>query len=430
MRVAKFALFVGILAVTACALPDEQSSSTKRTHVAVPEVRFKEQKYADLEAVIPGFGGYYADRDNIVVWLVDLSQRDHASDILQDRLQRLLSSPFIDRTTGEVFERNTSFRHAGYSFLELNEWRNRLFSPVLRTGGMASMGIDLRENAIHIGVLDDGIRQAVYAIAEDLSVPDDALRVVLEDHPLLDTHTLSSQFNGQAPPGVAIEVVHSGGFITSPCTLGFAANTATSTGFFTNSHCTENRFQDDNNTVRQPDISGNRLGEEAEDPPSFSCFFGGAIFPCGFSDAARFEHDVASDATVEFGKIVRTEHSSGSKVVDHLNPTFNIVGEWTETVGLEVDKIGAATGWTYGTLESTCMDVPVEYDGVFVVMQCQSVATYHSAASDSGAPVFRFNFTSDVELAGLHWGRRTDGKRFYSSVENIHVDFSEVFTTF
>jgi hypothetical protein len=78
---------------------------------------------------------------------------------------------------------------------------------------------------------------------------------------------------------------------------------------------------------------------------------------------------------------------------------------------------GAATGWTYGNVSQTCMDVYSE--GYYFLCQDFVVAT--GTFGDSGAPVFQFN-GDVVTFYGLLRGGAPDHYSF-SSYGNINSDF-------
>jgi hypothetical protein len=96
-------------------------------------------------------------------------------------------------------------------------------------------------------------------------------------------------------------------------------------------------------------------------------------------------------------------------------------GGWL-LVGTRIDKMGRTTGWTWGEVTETCVDIPdwfVEYYGPGTSLLCQTEANYNSDPGDSGAPVFTWPLYGDeVTLRGIHVGRytREDGwvRRLFS----------------
>lgn len=91
----------------------------------------------------------------------------------------------------------------------------------------------------------------------------------------------------------------------------------------------------------------------------------------------------------------------GSITIDSQNPPMTIVGEFPYPVGGEmVDKMGRTTGWTYGFVKKTCVDMLLSaYSGSGVgLLLCQDWASYWNDKGDSGSPVFRY-YGSTVRAA-------------------------------
>jgi hypothetical protein len=74
--------------------------------------------------------------------------------------------------------------------------------------------------------------------------------------------------------------------------------------------------------------------------------------------------------------------------------------------GQEANKIGRTTGWTYGTVTETCVDVLAS--GTNHIRLCQSIVDAGVNSGDSGSPVFALRRGSDVTLLGILWGGSTD----------------------
>jgi hypothetical protein len=96
------------------------------------------------------------------------------------------------------------------------------------------------------------------------------------------------------------------------------------------------------------------------------------------------------------------------------------------------DKMGRTTGWTYGFVKKTCVDMnKTSYAGPGIGrILCNDWSSYHSNNGDSGSPVFRW-YGSTVRLAGLHWGGITSGGTRYaimSAMWNIEADLGALST--
>jgi hypothetical protein len=88
--------------------------------------------------------------------------------------------------------------------------------------------------------------------------------------------------------------------------------------------------------------------------------------------------------------------------------------------GALVEKVGFATGWTYGYIDETCRDT-WDQDHVF---KCQYSAAIWTAGGDSGSPYFqRDPLTGDVKLTGLH-SSRAGGVALFSPWWRVSDEYS------
>lgn len=100
-----------------------------------------------------------------------------------------------------------------------------------------------------------------------------------------------------------------------------------------------------------------------------------------------------------------------------------------------LDKMGSATGWTWGYVMETCEDVRGETG---VVIECSDEVDFPLAWGDSGAPVFRHKVGLDVELRGIVFGMREEGtgrngvyrKGYFQDLKQIEKDFGSPLTVF
>jgi hypothetical protein len=98
----------------------------------------------------------------------------------------------------------------------------------------------------------------------------------------------------------------------------------------------------------------------------------------------------------------------------------------TPPIGTTLDKIGRTTGWTYGSLVSTC-ETTTQYENGYPTgrtLLCQNRVNAKSDFGDSGSPVFSFTengYGGNYELRGILWGG--NGTQFlYSPIENIQSE--------
>jgi hypothetical protein len=119
----------------------------------------------------------------------------------------------------------------------------------------------------------------------------------------------------------------------------------------------------------------------------------------------------------------------GSKEIDPFHPRFTIVDSM-ELIpsGTELDRVGIASGWVYGTLTESCVNERVFSDGVQTDFWILCSGTFDATLreGDSGGPVFKvLNLPSgEVELAGIAWSGGFRRTRF-SKYAHISYDLTD-----
>lgn len=174
------------------------------------------------------------------------------------------------------------------------------------------------------------------------------------------------------------------------------------------------------------------VGNEFSDPAAQGCGAFGQI-PCRPSDAAMFT--IPNDSS-EFGYLARTESPSsgdntGSRVIDTSNPRFTIGHRvLNPPQGDTVHKMGAAAGWTYGTIAQTCDEIGLDPDGdgsTDYIITCAYETDFRLDEGDSGGPVFYWSGGDNVTLVGVavgHDGTITEvaGDGYFASLGAIDDD--------
>ena len=226
------------------------------------------------------------------------------------------------------------------------------------------------------------------------------------------------------------------------CTLGFSALRDGVDAFITNAHCTYELWAADGTPFYQPlpPLLGNYIGAELDDPGAArTCRKGSLYYLCRYSDAVLVEY--ADDVDFAVGRIARTTWrstnptQSGSTTIDPADPYFEVF--WVDKYpshGETVHKMGVTTGWTSGTVVSTCETAL----WVVMALACQYRATYASAGGDSGAPVFKWDGVtrppdpplrengSGATLTGIHWGRRDASSAWFSPLGGVEKDLGQL----
>lgn len=384
---------------------------------------------------IAGLGGYHFEAGDLVI---SLTSAGHAA------AARAALAGVASRGTGR-----TSVRPARYTFLQLREWRDAWWERILDVSGVTFVDLDEVANRITIGIAEPAARARVLDLLRHSGIPVDALGFEPAGYP----RTASELFYAPDQTGWPAQ----GDSITSyrrpleggleityrplganpgdaiRCTLGFIAVLNGVRVAITAGHCSHRMWDLDQTLHYQsaPGI-GRNIGYEYRDPNASSCGFLSA-YVCRHSETSAIA--LESEVGGSLGYIVRPVGPPplgtnpyiilrGSLLVDASNPRFQIAGKATSyTVGESADKVGAATGWTSGTIRKTCTDMPA--DRSWSKLRCQMWADFSSSGGDSGGPVFRPLADGTVLLLGLYWGTVTaDGQKYgaFSTPERIEMD--------
>jgi hypothetical protein len=351
-----------------------------------------DQEFSRIAAAVPGFGGLFYDENGIAnVYLTDPSRAAE--------FQRAGAEVRI--LTGQ------------YDFRDLARWRDDLLALMSRPE-VVLLDVDERRNRVRLGV-DQGASAAALAAIEGALAASGAPResVMVEAvAPILPLATLRDRVR-PVPGGVQIA------FNNFLCTLGFNAVRGGVQGFVTNSHCSGTQGGVQNTVFYQnTNASGNRIGIETADPN----YFTGSPCPagrrCRYSDSSFARLD--STSTDQFARIARTTSSgnqTGSITVSTTASRFVIAATASfPSAGQTLNKMGRTTGWTRGTVQSTCVNVNVS--GTTITQLCQSIVGAGSGGGDSGSPVFSASTSSsnvNATLYGILWGGDTAGTIFVMS---------------
>jgi hypothetical protein len=367
---------------------------------------------------VPGFGGFFLDQGGRpTVYLKDPGQRGAAEQALAGTLRALGKSP-----TDLTVMKGT------YEYRQLHQWFTRAQPEALAVPGAVFADLDEGSNRLRLGVESGDAETRVRGTLARLGIPSEAV-VVERTEPI---HMVATLRNVVTPRRGGLQISF-GSFI---CTLGF--NTVAGSGFIitrsfiTNSHCTNVRGGVESTKYHQP-VAPNFIGTEVSDPAYFTGIPCPAGRKCRFSDAARARY--ATGVGSDLGGIARTTFRSvanGSIIINGANPYFNITSEVSPIQGVPVNKVGRTTGWTYGTINGTCIAANVS--GTNITLLCQSrtaagVIPGKVGPGDSGSPVFYWGGGSNVALVGLLWGGNSSGTSFvFSSMSGIEHELGALRT--
>jgi hypothetical protein len=370
--------------------------------------------FAEVASRVPGFGGLFVGPDGTLH--IDLLDQ-RLGRAAQETIEAIFGPERLPLSGIQVLQ-------GQYSFVQLKAWHERLMPQVLAIPGVILTDIDETENRLRVGVEAQALQGVVEAQLASLGIPREA--VIVEETEAIEfaSHTLQSFVR----PLVGGLQINFGNFV---CTLGFLAIRAGVQGLVTNSHCTNIQGGVEGTVYHQPLASGttNRIGQEIADP----VYFTGGSCPagrrCRYSDSAfaRVPHPSGPAVSISRGFIARpTSANTGALTISHTTPRFRIVGETSfPVVGETLNKVGRTTGWTRGTVSSTCVNTNVANSNITLL--CQDFVNAGVAGGDSGSPVFRVTnspASGDVRLYGVLWGS-SGGTRFvFSAIGSFNVQRS------
>lgn len=403
-------------------------------------IRPEEAEFHRLAQEIAGFGGFYFDEGGTVVaYVTDISRSEQARTAVQN---------LIDRSgLGSIEARSVLIRQGKYAFPELAAWRDRITDPVLDIEGVLSVDADEARNRVAVGVARSSVQGHVERVLAEFNVPRDAVLIEVEEEmlnlvseePNLSTGS-GSRVDSRVDPlqgGVQIArwVDRSTGKITR-CSLGAVVRRDGLRLFLTASHCSERSWDHDNTVFYQPVPDYNdayRIGHEYQDVQGTSCGFL-SVNVCRYSDALLARTD---DGVLDaLGRIARTRYAAssivpdtiGSLEIDTQTPYFGIIGKTTAYSGQPVQKMGARTGWTRGTVNQTCVDKPAQRS--YSKLRCQTETTAWVSRGDSGGPVFLLQSDGTAYLLGIMWGRTKSGSySYYSPITGIEQELGTLTVT-
>ena len=373
-----------------------------------------EKEFVEIAQQVPGYAGDWYDGATRVVALTDPNSQDVALKVLGSSDSAEQGMHVQAKMGG-----GTRFVAADFDYLTLRDYRDRAADGVLNVPGATYLDLDEMANRVVVGILDESYRGDVEARFKEADVPAEATEVVVTG-PIVENTTLQ-QFHRPLEGGWQIQ--NASGAL---CSIGFMTKNPAggAPSFVTASHCTGTLWALDGMLFSQ-NVTNLWVGREARDPKPFTCPPPISSFnKCRYSDAALVQ--VNSNVTVAPGQIARTEFwgtlwgNPGSIVIDSTAPSLLITAlQPYPSAGQWLDKVGRTTGWTSGQVLNTCVTV-IKTVGKWAL--CQYTANYHSAAFDSGAPVFVWHGDT-VTLAGIHWGNNNQLQRsFFSPTRGVQLD--------
>ena len=397
----------------------------------------------EVNELVPGFGGMFLDNEGNLKVYIDAKQGRSAQARAAQKTQAeaallvVFGKKFFDENTKGLRQAprsgalgvNLEIITGQYNLRDLARWRN-MMARVHELPGTSFTDLDERQNRLRIGLEDSTSRAEVEAALARAGVPLEAVIIEEGVKPFVFYASLTDHIR-PTRGGTQLE---SEAF--ADCTLGFSAYQNGIRRFVTNAHCTATHGAYDGDEFHQASAfsSSDIIGVEVSDPGFFTSIWSW-VCPwgrrCRYSDAALMGYYFGVEADI--GKIARPlTWNTGTLQIDSAKPTFDIVGEIATPVhGSYLDKVGQITGWTYGQVTGTCMNMNV--GGTDITLKCQNKVSRtfgnHTMADhgDSGSPVFAW-YGNTVGLAGIVWGGNGDESFSFSSMKYIEQELGELMT--
>jgi hypothetical protein len=371
------------------------------------EQRTIHDELADVADTVPGFAGLFFNADGSIV---GLSARSGSDAAVGGAVTAFLARHGLKE------KRSITVQPAKFDYRQLRDWAF-LVTQMPRDGVIRS-GVDVRQNVVHIGVIDQAAAIRAARSLAAIGVPADAAAIEIVEPNVVEVTTLKQTVE---PVRGALQIgfPSSQGMAVSGCSLAIAAvpqaltpgalpdYNSTKHGV-TASHCTANfgvKETSPNNVMGQP-FPTTRIGVEEVDPPTFTnaqnpqCPIGRQ---CRYSDAVQVLLD--SFIPVEPGTVYDAAHSPNPEITGTI-AVQHVFGPFT---GFAVRKVGMGTGGSNGTVGRTCQvsdQFVRDQNGVIHdtgrTLLCQSEYSGDNFSGDSGAPILWNNGTWSI--IGIYTG--------------------------
>jgi hypothetical protein len=356
---------------------------------------------------VPAFGGGFVKDGVLHVHIAEMAAAGHARSVIASEMRR----------GGRTDLNEVVFIPARYRFQQLESWHGRLSSgggiphPILYTE------VDERENRVRIGIERAELEAVIRAELAKKQIPDEAVVFRVDVPAVPANHNLRDKVR-PSRAGTQTRATYSGSPDHLVCTQGPNVWYQSRRHFVLNSHCTQDVDAYGwggwtGAAIHQPNQgpwynrNANRIGTEVSDPAFYQgywCDPNQASGGCRWSDAALVEN---SNTDWDFAGIARPINRVflpsyvGSLDINGTFPRIGMNDTWW--TGDQLDKVGRTTGWTSGTVETTCRTVYLTSNQGSYGFICSGVVQAGGGSGDSGSPVFQFTSTS-AHLAGIMFG--------------------------
>jgi hypothetical protein len=403
-----------------------------------------ENRFVQLANEIPGFAGYYieAGSGQLVAYVKDSVQKlaGAAASLNAHLGQDGLGIP------ARQTPRGVRIKQADYDFQTLSDYRDYVTDSVLGTvAGIVTVDLDEQINRVTIGIETSKAPAAQSLLLDRLrqhGIPVAAVNIRWFGGIVpLAAHRSSAKrarrrygtvLEASAPDTIAAGLAYHDAASGIDCTVGPVIDSGSTRMFVSASHCTVGMFHLDNDTVKTE--GGTAIGRERGDRASTGSGCAGICWVSRASDAATFDFSSGLKASIK-GAIARPNSRDTVGIGGARDTLINSSHPWlfvTSTLnasdlvtGEEIDKIGMRSGWTHGTISTTCADQLWNVGGSYYKVICEAEADgLMSRAGDSGGPVFVWDGYDGAVLIGTVSGGHCTCGSYWGGTEATGTYFS------
>lgn len=343
-----------------------------------------EDEILRMENAVPGLGGMFVDGTGTVTLYVPRGA-DRAA--IRRVIAQLAPTVAVARPLRDQLADTQHLKliDGDFPFSQIVAWQSALIAKPLAGTGIYSVDADEASNRVHIMVAAAGDLASAQQTATAAGIPVGAVQIEVGSAP----RALSSLRGTWTPPGGGVQISNSAG---TRCTMGFNVTSGDQTqGFLTAAHCAPGvAGAGGTGDMYQPIVGSSydrgwiRLNPLFNDGDPANCM---GFTSCTRADVMYVQYYSASNGVkhVPYTDLTGLNNAGGS---------ITVTGWWNNIaaaavypmVGQSADKMGRTTGWTRGTVVSTC--APVTVDGSYVVTCADKVTNGRVGTGDSGSPVF------------------------------------------
>lgn len=387
-------LSTGCVAELAPTHPDSEGTHSL---ASVPGARLLvavdgERHLRELSNLVQSATGFFIAEDGRLLVSVSSTASESEVRIAESWVAQEAVTAAIKSSSGKTIEtavlRDTEARA---TLRELLRWRDELVDEVFSIESFSFLDLDERRGKVVVGLRDLLDTAAVWRATKSAGAP--------RAHISIEESTIRPDWPFYPIPPTLLSRSRpiAGGVVSGPylCSVGIAANLPDNTPvLMTAGHCSASQGFVDGSLFHQPGGTGLNIGAEIHDL-SWACPWG----RCDYADLALFSTSAIDfdplvfEEQFELGLIWRPENrvlgptATGSLSIDQTFPRLIATSAQSYAIdGQVVDRIGRASGWSYGATYRTCASFAFNFPNYFNL--CQDFASYTREGGDSGGPVF------------------------------------------